>query len=159
MITDIHFSEKQKFNQSWLWVLILISGIVVLITVGNDKGLMTTTFIITACSFASVILIFSLMKLETLIKNDGIYVRFFPFHIKFIRYEWTTIEQLYIRKYDPISEYGGWGIRMNLRGKGKAFNISGNKGLQLEFLNNKKLLIGTNKPNELSEALKKIGKL
>ncbi|MBQ4803289.1 hypothetical protein J8L88_10555 [Aquimarina sp. MMG015] len=79
--------------------------------------------------------------------------------MKFIQYDWGSIKQLYIRKYDPIYEYGGWGIRMNIRGKGKAFNISGNIGLQLEFLNNKKLLIGTNKPEKLSEALKKIGKL
>ncbi|WP_027393396.1 hypothetical protein [Aquimarina latercula] len=159
MRTDIHYTEKQKFSQSWLWLSILVSGIVALLYLFNNKDVGTTTLVITASSFALVILIFALMKLETQIKNDGIYIRFFPFHIKFIQYDWGSIKQLYIRKYDPIYEYGGWGIRMNIRGKGKAFNISGNIGLQLEFLNNKKLLIGTNKPEKLSEALKKIGKL
>jgi hypothetical protein len=40
-----------------------------------------------------------------------------------------------------------------------AYNISGDKGLQLEFTDNKKLLIGTNKPEELNEVLSKIGQL
>lgn len=40
-----------------------------------------------------------------------------------------------------------------------AYNTSGNMGLQLEFTDNKKILVGTNKANELSEALKKIGQL
>ncbi|WP_108802273.1 hypothetical protein [Aquimarina sp. Aq107] len=157
MTTDIHYTEKQKFSQSWLWVSILVSGIVALLYLFNNKDVGTTTLLITASSFVLVILIFALMKLETQIKDDGIYIRFFPFHIKFKQYDWDSIKQLYIRKYDPIYEYGGWGIRMNIRGKGKAFNISGNIGL--EFQNNKKLLIGTNKPEKLSEALKKIGKL
>ncbi|MHA7055935.1 hypothetical protein ACWGOQ_0001850 [Aquimarina sp. M1] len=159
MTTDIHYSEKQKFRQSWLWALILISGIVAILYFVNYKEIKTAALVTITCSFAVVILIFALMKLETEIKNDGIYIRFFPFHFKFKRYQWSTIKRLYIRKYDPIYEYGGWGIRINIIGKGVAFNISGNKGLQLEFNNNKKLLIGTNKPKELSEALKKIGKL
>ncbi|SEL21885.1 hypothetical protein SAMN04487910_2054 [Aquimarina amphilecti] len=159
MTPNIHFSEKQKFSQSWLWILILISGIAPILYLFNSKDIEITTLIIVICSFALVILIFALMKLETIIKNDGIYIRFFPFHIKFTQYNWDTVKQLSIRKYDPIYEYGGWGIRMSFGGKGKAYNVSGNTGLQLEFRNNKKLLIGTNKPDELSEALKKIGKL
>ena len=56
-------------------------------------------------------------------------------------------------------EYGGWGLRLGLFGNGKAFNVSGDKGLQLEFTDNKKLLIGTNRPEELTETLIKIGQL
>lgn len=39
-----------------------------------------------------------------------------------------------------------------------AYSISGNKGLQLEFKNDM-LFIGTKKPEELNEALKKLGLL
>ena len=65
----------------------------------------------------------------------------------------------YVRQYSPIIEYGGWGLRFGIFGKGTAFNVSGNKGLQLEFINNKKLLIGTNKPDALTETLIKLGRL
>ena len=65
----------------------------------------------------------------------------------------------FVRQYSPLTEYGGWGLRLGLFGKGTAYNVSGNKGLQLEFTDKKKLLIGTNKPDELSETLNKIGQL
>ena len=69
------------------------------------------------------------------------------------------MSKCYVREYSPIAEYGGWGLRGGFFGKGSALNVSGNKGLQLELKNNKKILIGTNKPKELSETLSKIGQI
>lgn len=44
-------------------------------------------------------------------------------------------------------EYGGWGVRF---GKGgKAFNVSGNRGLKLYLKSGRSLLIGTQKDKEL----------
>lgn len=97
------------------------------------------------------------MRLKNQIRKDGVYVKFFPFHLSFKVYKWDKVSKLFVRQYDPISEYGGWGLRIGRNGK--AFNVSGNKGLQLEFHDNKKLLIGTNKPEELKETLLKIGPL
>src|SRR5690606_41120216 len=98
-------------------------------------------------------------KLETKIKNDGIFVRFFPFHISFKYYPWDEISSSFVRKYSPLVEYGGWGWRFSLFGSGTAYNVSGNMGLQLIFTNKKKLLIGTKKPDQLTEVLNKIGQL
>jgi hypothetical protein len=98
-------------------------------------------------------------RLDKVIKKDGIYVRFFPFHLRFKHYSWDKLTKSFVRQYSPIAEYGGWGLRFGLFGKGTAYNISGNKGLQLQFIDNKKLLIGTNKPDELTETLKIIGQL
>jgi len=39
---------------------------------------------------------------------------------------------------------------------GVAYNISGNMGLQLELKNGKKILLGTRKPTELEDVLKKV---
>jgi hypothetical protein len=77
--------------------------------------------------------------------------------VTFKYYPWNEISKSYVRQYFPIREYGGWGLRLGIFGKGKAYNISGDKGLQVEFSDNKKLLIGTNKPDELAETLDKIG--
>ena len=79
--------------------------------------------------------------------------------MKFKYYAWEKLKKSFVRQYSPIAEYGGWGLRYGFLGKGKAFNVSGDKGLQLEFMDNKKLLIGTSKPDELTEALKRIGQL
>ncbi len=53
--------------------------------------------------------------------------------------------------YRPILEYGGWGIRYGLRGR--AYNVSGNRGLRVELTNGKHILFGSAKPEELKLAL------
>ena len=51
-------------------------------------------------------------------------------------------------------DYGGWGIRLG------AYNISGNKGLKIHYTNKNSfkdsILIGTQKPEELSKIIKLI---
>jgi hypothetical protein len=94
------------------------------------------------------------MRLETKIDKEGIYVRLFPLHVNFKFFNWNDIEKAYIRKYNPILEFGGWGIRFGF--KGMAYNVSGNKGLQLEFRNGNKLLIGTNRAEELNSIVTQI---
>jgi len=37
--------------------------------------------------------------------------------------------------------------------KGKAYNVSGNRGVQLELLNGGRILIGSQKPEELVKAI------
>ncbi|THD30965.1 DUF6141 family protein [uncultured Flavobacterium sp.] len=168
MDNEILFTERQRFRQWWLWFILLginglfLFGVIKQVVGGEpygDKPMSNTGLIITMALTVFLTFLFVSFRLETIIRKDGIYVRFFPFHLKFRHYAWETLTKCYVRQYAPIAEYGGWGLRYGFMGKGKALNVSGNKGLQLEFTDNKKLLIGTNKPNELTEILKKLGQL
>ena len=99
----------------------------------------------------AVAVLFSVVKLETEVRSDGLYVRFFPIHIHFKKFTAEDLSEYYARTYRPILEYGGWGIRF---GKGgRAYNISGNKGAQLVLKSGKRLLIGSQRPDELAEAI------
>lgn len=91
------------------------------------------------------------LKMETFVKKDGIYVRFFPLHLKPKRFSFEDIKTQEAIYYKPIREYGGWGIRWGRNGK--AYSISGNLGLQLTFKNGKKLLIGSQNPKELERVM------
>lgn len=125
---------------------------------GRDENSNLFIGILPALIVAAILLyFFGKAALTTQIRTDGIYIRFFPFHRTFKRYAWNTIDEVYIRQYNPLREYGGWGIRMGP--SGSAYNISGNKGIQLVFKNGKRLLIGTNAPDDLGAVLMKIGKL
>jgi hypothetical protein len=62
-------------------------------------------------------------------------------------------------KETKIIEYGGWGIRKTFSGKGTAYNVKGKNGLQLVFKNGDRLLIGTQKAEELKETLLTLGKI
>lgn len=165
MSDEVLFAERQKFKQWWLWGLLIvingifISGIYKQVIGGQqfgDKPMSNSGIIIGFSIVLLVTLLFLFFKLETVIKKDGIYVRFFPIHITYRKYTWNKMAKAFVRQYNPITEYGGWGLRYGIFGKGKALNVSGNKGLQLIFSDNTKLLIGTKKPDELSEVLRKI---
>ena len=168
MNKEILFYERQKFDQWWIWLILLainaffLFGVYKQVIGGQqfgDKPTSNNGLLIAAGLTLLFTILFVNFRLETQIKDDGVYVRFFPFHLSYKHFTWDKISKSFVREYQPISEYGGWGIRMGLFGKGRAYNVSGNKGLQLEFTDHKKLLIGTRKPEELTTTLEKIGQI
>jgi hypothetical protein len=102
----------------------------------------------------TIVVLFLFLKLETEVRSDSLYVRYYPLHISFRKFSADDLSEIHARQYRPIREYGGWGIRYGLFGKGKAYNVSGNKGVQLVFKDGKRLLIGSQKAEELEEALR-----
>jgi len=166
--TEVIYREEQRFG---LWLRWLIAGsmdlsiplcIFALIKIPPGQGSTVTTQILTVTIAGiagpiGVLLLFLMLKLETEVRPDGLYVRFFPFHINFKRFGAEDLSEYYARQYKPVLEYGGWGIRYSLR-KGKAYNVSGNEGVQLVFKNGKRLLIGSQRAEELEEAIRSITK-
>ncbi|HRG67359.1 MAG: hypothetical protein JNL65_09655 [Saprospiraceae bacterium] len=161
----IHFKEKQKFTQWWFWLLII--GITCLFLFGlyqqlilkipfGDNPTSDSTLVLISLIPILIIILFLISKLETEINELGVSYKFYPFHLSKKTIPWESIDKAYIRKYNPITEYGGWGFRLGLFGKGRALNMSGNMGLQLELKDGKKLLIGTQKFEELEQLLQKI---
>jgi hypothetical protein len=158
MQETIYFKEKQQFRQWWLWlILIFVGGDGIWTTMKSvqagpgfsfDKNVLPFLVLLIP---AAVIFFMLYARLETEIKSDGIYVRFFPIHRRFRFYPWAELDNVYVRQYSPLGEYGGWGLRG--LGGNKALNISGNKGLQLILKNGDRMLIGTRKPEEIEQVL------
>ena len=163
MEDEILYTEVQRFRQWWIWLILfgttglvgygVISQVILGKTFGDRPGSDAELLVVFGFTVLLTLSIFSL-KLETEIRKDGIYVKFFPFHFSYRRYSWDQIQQSYTRQYNPILEYGGWGLRGF--GKNRALNVSGNQGLQLEMEDGKRLLIGTRNPEEINEVLLKI---
>jgi len=93
-------------------------------------------------------------RMETRVCVDAVYVRCFPFHWRFQRLPALELDQCFARTYRPILEYGGWGIRWGIGGR--AYNISGNQGVQLVFRNGRRLLLGSGRPQELEAAIRSV---
>ena len=141
--------EEQGFD-------VFITALAVFVAVAVNFMLVYTTENVNEWLILGVMIINSLMaliflfcKLVTEIDKDGIRVRFFPFLLKEKYFEWKDIEYAYIREYKPLREYGGWGVRYGKGKSGRAYNTKGKIGLQLQFLDGKKLLIGTQIPNDI----------
>lgn len=151
------FQETQRFTQWWLWLLLFFVSISIFRPISeaitNDYPLDAGQWV-GVIILAVVILFMFINRLETRIDEKGIYVKFFPVIPKFKFYPWDEISTAVVRKYSPLMEYGGWGIRFGRNGK--AYNIKGNKGLQLKFKNGSALLIGTQKADELEKVLKNL---
>lgn len=117
------FTEKQTwFNQWWIWlVLIGLNGMVwyaayqqwVLGVPFGDNPMSNTGLMITILLVTVLFVFFLFMRLETEIDKEGIYVRFYPLHLQFRFFSWEEISNAEVRKYSPIKEYGGWGLRFS----------------------------------------------
>lgn len=157
---DIVFYEQQRIKSVWVWLLLLSMNILFIsalvarlffnLSVGA-KPVNTTELIIITSLSALLTLVFCLLRLQTVITANGIYVRLYPVHFKYRRLPWSSINKCFVRSYKPLAEYGGWGIRYGFTGK--AYNLSGNKGIQIIFNDNRKLLIGTQTPQEAEAAI------
>jgi hypothetical protein len=120
----------------------------------TDKPGSVLAYIVPVLIMVGLPILFLQMRLITRITEEGIYVRFIPFHFKEQFYAWDSLESAQVRTYSPLREYGGWGIKYGFNGQGKVYNVSGNQGLQLVFKSGDKLLIGTQRPEEIQAAIR-----
>jgi hypothetical protein len=99
-----------------------------------------------------IILLPYCFSIKTIINNEGVYVKRTPFQIRYKFFNWDYISKAYIRKYKPFREFGGWGKSK------KSTTMSGNMGIQLEFIDGKNLLIGTRRSQDVAFALENLKK-
>lgn len=148
------FYEIQKFNKWYIRLILLIPILIFIggIITGKLEGEEKIPMIVSVVVVVFIFVLFIFTKLETRIDEAGITIRFFPFQRIYYYVKWDEVSEVSVRTYKPIREYGGWGIRYSLK-NGKAYNVSGNKGLQLTLVSGKKFLIGTQKPEQLEAFL------
>ena len=157
------FKEEQRFTQSWLIVLMCVSFIVPITLIIQQYTKPNSTMSLQQLLSSSIAIAASglfifIFKLKTRIDEKGIHYQFFPFHFSLKTILWQDITKAYVRTYDPIGEFGGWGLKGGAfwnSGKGKAINVKGDIGIQLLLKNGKKLLIGTQKENQAQQILQK----
>ena len=125
------YREVQHFRQPLLWALLLaIAGLCIYGAVqqlilgkpfGSNPAPDTGMIIIVIVFGAGFPLLFYVMNLTTEVRSDGLYYRFFPFHLSFHKIPLEDLKTYEVRTYSALREYGGWGIRWGLNGK--AYNV------------------------------------
>jgi len=156
------YREVQYFRQLWLWAIIVASSLVSFWGVvwqiilgrpfGNNPAPDSVLIVIAVVIGLGLPLFFYLANLTIEVRDDGVYFRFFPLHFSFRRIGLEDITSFEARRYRPIRDYGGWGIRYG-RG-GKAYNVSGDRGVQLELARGGRILLGSQHPEEMAEAIR-----
>jgi hypothetical protein len=158
--SDLQYREVQRVTQPWIWIIVLLPTAIawwafvqqVLLSgsFGNNPAPDVVVIIIWAVFGVAFPILILAVNLRTEVHADAIRLRFFPFRSRTIAID--DIRECQARKYSPISEYWGWGIRWT-PGHGWCYTIKGNRGVQLVLTGGKRLLIGSNRPEELAEAI------
>jgi hypothetical protein len=93
------------------------------------------------------------MRLSTTVTSDALSIRYgFLYRTRIPLAEVAHAEAV---EYSPIRQYGGWGVRGTLRRR--ALNARGNQGVLVTRSDGSTLLIGSQRPRELLEALARAG--
>jgi hypothetical protein len=154
MNEESKYIEVQKFNQPWINVIlytVLVADFAVTFLFLLKKDFAFVSFI----PLIAALVIFSLFKVTKLtvcISPDKIEYNFKPFYLRNQVINKADIVSAAVVKYEPISEYGGWGVRHSFK-KGKALTTRGSYGLQLKLKNGKSILLGTQQPDALQSFL------
>lgn len=162
----IRYSEVQQFRQPWLRLLVgtIAVGLVSVFGYGmfrqlllgqawggrplSDLALAIVGTLMIGLGLGSVYLMYTL-RLVTEVRDNGVYIDCCPLARQTILFRDVT--SCDVRTYKPVLEYGGWGVRYGP--SGKAYNASGNRGVQLRLSNGQELLIGSQHPEELAQAI------
>ena len=129
--------KKTQYGWVFLEVIILIFGFIIY----QNRNLNTIVIL----SSLAIVLLLLFYKLTILVTDDAVK---FSLGIGIIKgkYKLSVINYCKPLSYIPF----GWGIR--LRPGIILFNVSGNKAIELEIKNkNRKVWIGTNNPEEISQ--------
>lgn len=157
----IYFKEVQRFNQWWLWLLLLlvcIAPFYSLYTEIKRNGLLhivlhDTLQFTTPIILFSVLILFFFVRLKTTIYSDHIQLKYSLFVN--LKIPIDRIKRVRIIDYGFV---GGWGIRFFTK-HGTVYNVKGTKGAAILLKSGKQLVIGTQNVKGLSEALMKLNLL
>lgn len=155
----LHFSEEQSFDKEWKWLYFLLISLPLFILYSAIKNPTTNNiggFFIVFVACLVVIALIKLFKLSTKVDNSGIYYRFPPTIPDWECISWNQIQSVEVISYNPLSDFGGWGIRTN--GASSAYIVSGHDGLQIVLKTGGVVIIGTNKAQELTTITNQINK-
>ena len=149
--TEPFYSERQRFRQWWLWTLVLIGPAISLWAIfqqlivgspfGNNPAPDYILVVLAIIVGGGLPLFMYTTGLDTEIRESRVFIRFRPFHSKWVTFDCENIQAVEATTYSPLKDYGGWGIRYGRRGK--AYNVSGNKGVLLTLNDGTNILIGS----------------
>jgi Family of unknown function (DUF6141) len=154
------FREVQHFNQWWAWAVIaglaatgwwaFIEQIVLGHPWGNNPAPGWVVVLMWLIFGIGVPIGMRWVRLIVRVTEDTLDIRYVPFRHRVIPL--STITSAEPRRYRPIRDFMGWGIRW-MPGRGWVYSVAGDEGVQLVLGKRRKLLVGSHKPVELAAAI------
>ena len=162
--TDVLFQEVQKMNHVW-WVMLLVYGCTALVwwgfiqqiiigePWGNKPAPDWVLWILWIGIGLGFPIFFNILRLEVQVDSRKLFIRYYPLMSREISL--LDIDHFVARHYSALKEYGGWGIRGF--SQKKAYNVYGNEGVELTLRDGSKIMIGSQRADELEASLRSTG--
>jgi hypothetical protein len=155
--SDTLFREEQRNRQAFTWVLFIgvigfVAGILGYIAKTEPKKApqLVVPAVALGVIFFVLAIFLAMLKLTVRIDPQTIDIWFFPLRRRVISLRdvisWEACA------YQPLMEFKGWGIKRSRNGEW-AYSMSGDRGVRLVLSNGERLLIGSQRPEELVLAL------
>lgn len=145
------FSEHQHVPRIVLWVLLgigacntaflLATGLLLELDQGQSitlDGLLVPAIAVLAV-VGAMLLLFWRSVLHVGISDEGVQIRFTPFHRTPRIFAWSDIERVIVRNVNAFGEFGGWGIRWNFS-KTVGYVWRGKTGIDLRLRNGQRVV-------------------
>jgi hypothetical protein len=148
------FREEQRFE--WFWTAMfcvpaILVGYGLYRQIWLNQPFISGALLWPAFAVAAVVAVWFLrLRLVTEVRGDGLFVCFvwlWPER----SIPWDQIRSVATRTYRPIRDFGGWGVRWDARGI--VYHARGNRGARLVLAGGERVLIGSQRADELARAI------
>ncbi len=160
-IGDVHFRETQPMNRVG-WVMFFVAALAALMwytlvmqvfmgqPVGTSPGpdwMVILFWLLFGIFFP---LAFYFLQMEVVVDPQAVRIRYRPFVDRTIPL--VEISDCGARTYNPVREYGGWGIR-GMMGSKRAYTTTGTEGVELMLRDGEQIMIGSQHAELLAKAI------
>ena len=146
--SNVTFREVQNASKS-IWLIALIFLVVwISATSGLNKAEVIGSMIVMTSILGLYAVFFRVTKLITEVRDDGIYVKRVPWQRSYRTIQFGEIASVEARTYGALFECYGWVFRS------RVYHLTGNRGVQLLFWDGTHIIIGSQKPEELADAIR-----
>jgi len=153
-----NFYERQRYKNLVLLLLVILVQLVLVYLIldevlsdnlwGSKKTKSFLLIGITAFISTPLLLSFFFIRLETIITEEGIFYRWFPFSKNYNMILWDNVKEVFILDMKNV------GFRWRFNHKYDEINFPGsNHALLIQLRGGKKKLIGTRKAEEMNRVL------
>lgn len=106
--------------------------------------------VISSVAIASIFALVLSLRMHTSVSDGSLKVRFWPFSRLTVPI--ADVNQSEIIQYDPLSDFGGWGVRPGLGGI--IYSVRGRSAVKIVRNGGSLIYIGTGKPEELLQSIR-----